>query len=105
LRLLTGLQNDVVFPEPEDLCQRILKVHELHNQRGWYLSRNYLSTDLIILLTGIVQIVRKDNPSRRTSIMNVDYKHSSDADFVLVGPSKGQGKRKSLKRQQYFTAN
>ena len=35
---ITGLQDDVVFPEPEELCKRILQFHELYNHRGWYLS-------------------------------------------------------------------
>jgi hypothetical protein len=40
----TGLQHGVVFPEPEDLCARILNDHELEIHQGWYLS-NHLSAE------------------------------------------------------------
>jgi len=33
---ITALQDDVVFPEPEDLCERILKAYELENHHGWH---------------------------------------------------------------------
>jgi hypothetical protein len=40
-----ALQDDVVFPEPDVLCKRILKTHELQSHQGWYLSPNRLSAD------------------------------------------------------------
>ena len=41
----TGSQGDMAFPKPEGLCERVLKVHGLHNHKGWYLPRNHLSAD------------------------------------------------------------
>jgi len=35
----------MVFPNSEDLCERVLKVHVLHNHQGWYFSREHLSAD------------------------------------------------------------
>ena len=45
---ITGLQDDIVFPEPEELCARILEAHDVLNDQGWYLF-------LIIFLPDIIE--------------------------------------------------
>jgi len=31
---MTGLQDDVVLPEPDDLCARVLEAHDVVNNWG-----------------------------------------------------------------------
>ena len=77
----------MTFPEPEDLCTRILKAYEVQSHQGWYLSLNYLSEDgpnrmLGYCCQGIIQLVRKNGaelqPSNDMNPGSFVRRHSED---------------------------